>query len=248
MIMNSKYPFFRYITGDSKIHLMNSKMKVISFLLMLLSILLINDYVSLCISFILLLFLMASSKIDIKAYISNIFVVWWIYLILFLVIFFTTLNIQLAILWGLKTILIITLFLVFTFTTSLSEIAWGFECTFIKLKNINIPVSKISLRIAMDIKFISTVFEESKEIRKSMAYRGVPYKKGGLKSLKKMIIPVISLSYKLSRRMAKIMHLRFYGNSKRRTNYHENKVTAFDKVLIFIPIVIIYITIWLGWC
>ena len=120
-------------------------------------------------------------------------------MILFLVIFFTTLNIQLAILWGLKTILIITLFLIFTFTTSLSEIAWGFECTFIKLKNINIPVSKISLRIAMDIKFISTVFEESKEIRKSMAYRGVPYKKGGLKSLKKihMFGDILSMEIKL---------------------------------------------------
>lgn len=246
--MNSKYTFFRYITGDSKIHLMNSKMKIISFLLILLSILLINDYISLCISFMLLLFLMAYSKIDIKAYITNIIAVWWIYLIMFLILFFTTLNISLSFLWTLKIVLIITLLLVLTFTTSLSEIAWGFECVFIKLKKINIPVSKISLRIAMDIKFISTIFEESKEIRKSMAYRGVPYKKDGITSFKKMIIPVISLSYKLSRRMAKVMRLRFYGNSKRRTNYHENKVTTFDKFLIFIPIVIIYITIWLGWC
>lgn len=246
--MNSKYTFFRYITGDSKIHLMNSKMKIISFLLILLSILLINDYISLCISFMLLLFLMAYSKIDIKAYITNIIAVWWIYLIMFLILFFTTLNISLSFLWTLKIVLIITLLLVLTFTTSLSEIAWGFECAFIKLKKINIPVSKISLRIAMDIKFISTIFEESKEIRKSMAYRGIPYKKGGITSFKKMIIPVITLSYKSSRRMAKVMRLRFYGNSKRRTNYHENKVTTFDKFLIFIPIVIIYITIWLGWC
>jgi energy-coupling factor transporter transmembrane protein EcfT len=48
--------------------------------------------------------------------------------------------------------------------------------------------------------------------------------------------------------MAKAMKLRFYGNSKRRTNYHENKVTKFDKVLVIIPIILMYIVIWLGWC
>ena len=80
-----------------------------------------------------------------------------------------------------------------------------------------------------------------------MAYRGVSYNKNKLKSFKKMIVPVISLSYKLSRRMVKIMKLRFYGN-KKRTNYHENKVTKFDKILVFSPVILIYVVIWLGWC
>ena len=38
--MNSKYPFFKYVTGESKIHLMNSKMKIIWFLITLLAIIL----------------------------------------------------------------------------------------------------------------------------------------------------------------------------------------------------------------
>ena len=84
-------------------------------------------------------------------------------------------------------------------------------------------------------------------VRKSMAYRGISYNSNKLKSFKKMIVPVVSLSYKLSRRMVKTMKLRFYGN-KIRTNYHENKITSFDKVLVFLPIILIYIVIWLGWC
>lgn len=246
--MNNKYPFFRYITGSSKVHLMNSKMKIIWFLLTLLALLAINDFISIGILSLFLLLVMYNSKINISAYLSNLFIVWWLYIISFLITFFVSLDSFLSILITLKVILIVILFLILTFTTSLSEIAWGFESAFVRLKKIKIPVSKISLRIAMDIKFISTIFEESKEIRKSMAYRGVPYKKNGLKSFKRMIIPVVSLSYKLSRRMAKVMKLRFYGNSKRRTNYHENKITKFDKVLVFIPIILIYIVIWLGWC
>ena len=42
------------------------------------------------------------------------------------------------------------------------------------------------------------------------------------------------------------MKLRFYGASKKRTNYHEYKVTKFDKILIFINIVLIYAIVWIG--
>lgn len=245
--MNSKYPFFKYVTGESKIHLMNSKMKIIWFLITLLAIILINDYVSLLLFSLFLKFVMGFTKIDFLAYLSNALSVWVMYLFVFVIVFLITLNINLAIISGIKLLLIVTLFLILTFTTSLSEIAWGFECTFIKLKKIKVPVSKISLRIAMDIKFIATLFEESKSIRKSMAYRGVPYKKYGIASFKRMIVPVISISYKTSRRMVKVMRLRFYGNSKR-TNYHENKVTSFDKWLVTIPVLLIYFVIWLGWC
>lgn len=245
--MTNKYPFFRYVSSSSKVHLMNSKMKIIWFLLTLISLLLINDLVSLCILSAFLLIIIGLSKIDVRAYVSNALLVWPLYVLLFILLLCTLLNPTIALIWTLKLFLIIILFLILTFTTSLSEIAWGFECAFACLKKINFPVSKASLKIAMDIKFISTIFEESKIVRKSMAYRGVSYNKNKLKSFKKMIVPVISLSYKLSRRMVKIMKLRFYGN-KKRTNYHENKVTKFDKILVFSPVILIYVVIWLGWC
>ncbi len=80
-----------------------------------------------------------------------------------------------------------------------------------------------------------------------MAYRGVAYKKNKIMAFKKMTIPIIRLSYKLSSRTIAAMKLRFYGSSKKRTNYHENKVTKFDKTLILFDIVLLYVVIWLGW-
>ncbi|MGN1268471.1 MAG: energy-coupling factor transporter transmembrane component T family protein [Candidatus Aphodocola sp.] len=244
----NKYPFFKYVTGDSKMHVMNSKMKIIWFLAMLLCTLIYRDYVSAIILTLLFIFFMASSKISLKAYLSNIFLIWPIYIITFIICYLVTSNILFSILIVIKVIMLVLLFIILTFTTSLSEIAWGFECAFVKLKKIGIPVSKISLKIAMNIKFISTLFEKFKEVRKSMAYRGIPYKNGSFKAFRKMIIPVFSLSYKLSRRMGKIMKLRFYGLSKKRTNYHENKTTKFDKILVISSFILLYIVIWLGWC
>ena len=105
----------------------------------------------------------------------------------------------------------------------------------------------MALNIAFSIKFVSTLFEQARTIRKSMAYRGIPYGKKHNKTLKNMLIPVITLSLKLSRRMIAAMKLRFYGYSKNRTNYRGNKVTGFDKFIIFVEFAIIYLSIWLGW-
>lgn len=244
----NRYPFFKYVTGDSKVHLMNSKLKIVWFLITFLSVLLLRDFVSLSIVFIFLFVIASNTKISFNAYVLNILLVWPVNVLIGLITLLCTFSITTAVLVGIKAMLVIFLFLILTFTTSLSEIAWGFECLFGFLKKIKFPVSKVSLRIAMDIKFISTLFEQSREIRKSMAYRGVPYNKKGLGAFKKMIVPVISLSYKLSRRTVKAMRLRFYGSSKRRTNYHENKTTNYDKILIFLSVVVTYVVIWLGWC
>lgn len=245
--MKSNYSFFRYITGNSKFHTMNSKMKIICFLLSIIISLLISNYLSLLIFSLFLMFILVKTEIKLNVYLTNVLVLWPIYVILFIVCFMTTFDMLFSLLMVLKIIVIVVLCLVLTFTTSLSEIAWGFECLFNPLKKFGIPVSKISLGIALSIKFISTLFDKFKEVRKSMAYRGVPYSKSKITSFTKMTIPVIRLSYRLSVRTIAAMKLRFYGHSNKRTNYHENKVSKFDKVLVFIDVVLLYVVLWMRW-
>ena len=245
--MQNKYPFFKYIKGTSKIHNMNSKFKIANFLFMLLLIILMRDYVSFFMLLLCILYLMMLSKINIKAYLENTLIFWPIYILVLVLSFMLTGNIYLSLVIMFKPILILLLFLLLTFTTSLSEIAWGFECLFIKLKKIKVPVSKISLRIALNIKFVATLFEQFRNIRKSMAYRGVSYGNSRIITFFKMFFPVVNLSYKLSRRMVATMKLRFYGSTNRRTNYHENKETKFDKFLIAYNFLVLYFIIWLGY-
>lgn len=245
--MKDKYPFFRYVTGDSKIHKLNSKMKIAWFLLSILLILILNDYISSLLIFLYLLFIMKETKIPLLAYFENTLLIWIVYVLGFVITFLISCNVLLSCLITIKLMFIIILFLILTFTTSLSEIAWGFECLFLRLKKIHVPVSKISLKISLGIKFVATLFEQSKTIRKSMAYRGVSYSDSKFKTFKKMFFPIIRLSYKLSLRTGTAMRLRFYSNLKRRTNYHENKTTKFDKFLIVNCFVLIYLVIWLGW-
>lgn len=238
---------FKYITGNSKIHTMSSKYKIAYFLLSLIIIILLNDKISILLFGLLTLYMMSETKINIKQYFYNLLVLWPLYIIAGVISFLLTFNIITCIIVLYKLVMIIITFLILTFTTSLSEIAWGFECLFKRLKSINFPVSKMALNIALSIKFISTMFDQGRAIRKSMAYRGVPYNKKHHKAFKNMLIPVMSLSLKLSKRMVAAMKLRFYGYSTNRTNYRGNKVTNFDKVIIFCEFAIIYLALWLGW-
>ena len=194
-----------------------------------------------------LVYMLVESRIDINTYLKNLTLLWPLYIFVMLITYLMTFNVISSVLITIKIFLLILLFLIYTFTTSLSEIAWGFECLFEGLKKIKIPVSKISLRIALVIKFISTLFEQLKNVRKSMAYRGISYSKNDFTVTRKMFIPVIRVSYKLSRSTISAMKLRFYGASNKRTNYHENKVTSFDKLVIVINIIILYIVAWIRW-
>ena len=243
--MNNTH-FLRYVTGSSKVHLMNSKYKTAFVLLCILTIIFVNNYSSASLIGSLLFAMAIFSKVGIKKYLSNILVVWPIYILVFVLTYLVTFNLDCSIVVFLKTILFMLLLLIYTFTTSLSEIAWGFECLFSGLKKLKIPVTKISLRIAFFIKFISTLFEQFKTVRKSMAYRGISYSEPPIKTTSKMFMPVVRLSYKLSVRTIKTMKLRFYGASKKRTNYHENKVTNFDKIIVFVNLVVMYGVLWLG--
>lgn len=244
--MNNKYPFFKYVSGNSKIHKMNSKYKILFILFMFILLTITRDIISLLFLSILVLFFLSKTNINIKYYIYNIIRVYFVFLLIFIVTFLFKLDILYGIFITYKFVLGVLLMLALTFTTSLSEIAWGIECLFTKLKKIKVPVSKIALKIAMYIKFISTIFEQMITIRKSMAYRGVAYT-SKVTAFKNMIIPVLTLSYKRSKRMISSMKLRFYGYSKNRTNYNENKTTKFDKYLIVIECIMLYFIIWLGW-
>ena len=245
--MNKKHSFFKYIPRESKVHMMNSKMKVAWFLLSVFITLLLKDYFSVLIVSSFLIYIVIKTKIDFDVYASNILILWFIYYFTFLLSFLVTFDLLLSLLIVLKLVLIVILFLILTFTTSLSEIAWGFESLFKPLKKIGFPVSNASLMIALAIKFFSNLFDQSRAVRKSMAYRGIPYKKNRITTFRKMTIPIIRLSYKLSTRTIAVMKLRFYGYGKKRTNYHENKVTKFDKTLIILDFILFYFVIWLGW-
>ena len=194
--MYNYYPFFKYVSGNSKIHVMSSKLKILLFLILIINVIFINDVISLLLMLVMILFLISISNIKPNHYINNAYEVWPLYIISFIISMAISFSITAGIFSFVKSIFIILLFLILTFTTSLSEIAWGFEKLFERLKKIKVPVAKIALSISMLIKFIASLSSRYKSIRKSMAYRGVAYHGNFITTFRKITITVISISIK----------------------------------------------------
>ena len=239
--MNS-VSYFRYITKDSFLHKMNSKIKILNLLLLLLSIILVNNNYIYLVIFIIIFFTMIKSKINLNVYLINFLELWVLYVITFLISYFITFDVYKSCFILVKEFYIVFLFLILTFTTSLSEISWGFECLFNPLKKYKLPVSKISLKLALSIKFLSSFVNKYKEIKKSILYRGISYN-SRLKLFKEIFLSSIRLSINLTKKTSLSMKLRFYGYKNNRTNYHDNKKTKLDKLFIFLNCVLLYIII-----
>lgn len=244
--MNNKYTFFKYVFNDSKIHTMNSKTKISIIFLLLISSILLVDYVSLICLLLFLIYLSYKSKISYINYLKNEFIVWPFYLFVFIISLVLSYDISISLICVLKFILIIKTLLILTATTSLSEIAWGIEGVLKPLKKIKISVSNFSLKIALGIKLISTLFDQTKEVRKSMAYRGLPYNNNPISTFKKIFVPALTLSIKHILNVKTAMKLKFYGSTKKRTNYREFKKTKFDNILFIISLILLYLTIYFG--
>ena len=83
--MRDKYPFFNYVTGNSKVHNMNSKNKVLFIIIYILLLILLRDKYSTMLISLLTLFVLYKTKINLLAYIYNAFRVWIVYVISFII-------------------------------------------------------------------------------------------------------------------------------------------------------------------
>ena len=93
---------------------------------------------------------------------------------------------------------------------------------------------------------ISVLFDKIRSVKKSMAYRGINNRRGIIYNFNNVFIPALTLSFRHVINIKNAMRLRFYGSKKMRTNYHEYKKGKMDKYIIILLILLLYLTIDLG--
>ena len=96
IIMNNNYPFFKYISGDSKVHKMNSKYKILFILFMFILLAITRDIISLLILSVYVLFFISKTNINIKYYVYNTIRVYFVFLLTFIFVFLLKLDILYA--------------------------------------------------------------------------------------------------------------------------------------------------------
>jgi len=263
--MLSKMLLGRYIPGNSMIHRIDPRAKIIAVLLFMIIVFFANHWTG---YLLLILFVLSLTKL---AGLSLIFLFNGLKLILLLIIFtfmmhlfftkggtvlidagwFTIesegivhgiyITIRLAML-----ILITTLL---TLTTSPLSLTDAIERICRPLKVLRVPVHEIAMMMSISLRFIPTLMDETEKIIKAQSARGSTFMTGSLKSrlnaLTPIFIPLFISAFKRAEEMAVAMEVRGYQGEKGRTSYRvldwQFKDTAVIIMMILFGIVLFMI-------
>lgn len=236
----------RYYQRDSVVHKLNPIFKIISLMVMIISIFFIDNYIDILMLVSYLFLSIIYSDIEIKTYIKNILgiKIFLIFILVIDLIFFTTVH---QIVFDLFRIIFIILYSsILTYTTVITELTYGIEKILNPLKKI-IPVSDIAMVISLSIRYIPSLTEEAGRIIRAQKLRGISFDsnniKEKIKNITSILIPIFVISLKKSEKMADIMDIRLYNYGKSKTNYRSNSWKIIDTLLLFLNIVILIIVI-----
>ncbi len=136
-----------------------------------------------------------------------------------------------------------------TYTTSPISLTDGLESLLSPLKKIKVPVHFFAMMMAISLRFIPILVEETEKIMNAQKSRGADFNNGGLvkraKSLIPILIPLFASAFTRSEELATAMECRCYRGDKNRTKLVKLQYRARDFMWFFIFVFILSTVIFL---
>lgn len=244
----SKIILGRYIPGNTIIYKLDPRGKIITVFLYIIVIFLANNWLTYFILAIFTLGAVAATGLRLKIYWDGVKpLIWLILFTSILQLFFTSggriywqwgilsitqYGIQNSIYIFLRFVMIILVSTVLTLTTTSLQIADALTWILTPLKYLKFPIEQISLVMAIALRFVPTLMDETVKIMNTQRARGVDFNSGGLIKRAKNIIPILvplfinSLTIALDLSVA--MESRGYRENAPRTHYRTLKWSKYD--------------------
>ncbi|HFI0183580.1 TPA: energy-coupling factor transporter transmembrane protein EcfT [Streptococcus suis] len=229
----------RYIPGNSMIHRLDPRSKLLAMFAFLLLIFWANNLITnvLIIAFVFAMVLL--SQIRLSFFINGLKPMIGIILFTtFFQVFFTPgasvlwefwifkvsiEGLQQALIIFIRFVLIIFFSTLLTLTTTPLSLADGIESGLAPLKRLKVPVHEIGLMLSMSLRFVPTLMDDTTRIMNAQRARGVDFNEGNLiqkvNSVIPILIPLFASSFKRADALATAMEARGYHGGEGRTKY-----------------------------
>ncbi len=249
----------QYIEGNSFIHRMDARIKILLSLVYIIILFLISSPLGYALVFMFTAFLVWLSKLPVK------YIIRGLKPMLYILIFTSIINLFMTqggeVLWtcpffesvkiteaGLKTAVIMVLRLsllvvvtsLLTLTTSPLMLTDGIEKLLKPFEVIKVPAHEIAMMMTIAIRFIPTLSEETEKIIKAQTARGADFESGNLlkraKAMIPLLVPLFISAFRRADDLAVAMDSRCYHGGKNRTRMKQMKMTWRDAVASFVVI------------
>ena len=222
----------QYFPGNSLIHRLDPRMKIIMVIIYIAALFTAKSYVSYAVMLGFLITCIAISKIKfktlLKLFLTNgehvIFQVWKLRL--------TWEGVRTAVFMVLRlTMLVMGTFLL-TYTTSPLALTDGIERLLNPLKKIKVPVHELAMMMSIAIRFIPTLVEETDKIMSAQKARGASFDTGNIlqraKALLPLMVPLFVSAFRRADELAIAMESRCYHGGVGRTRMNVLKLRRLD--------------------
>ena len=229
----------RYIPGNSMIHRLDPRSKLLAMFAFLLLIFWANNLITNVLIIAFVFAMVVLSQIRLSFFINGLKPMIGIILFTtFFQVFFTPgasdlwefwifkvsiEGLQQALIIFIRFVLIIFFSTLLTLTTTPLSLADGIESGLAPLKRLKVPVHEIGLMLSMSSRFVPTLMDDTTRIMNAQRARGVDFNEGNLiqkvKSVIPILIPLFASSFKRADALATAMEARGYKGGEGRTKY-----------------------------
>ena len=238
----------QYFPGNSFIHRLDPRTKLIALVVYIVALFLAVSWVSYALMVLFLLVCIHVSTIPAKSFIRGmkplIFILVFTgvlnlffttdgeVLVDFWIITITTGGLQRAVFMVIRILLLICGTFLLTYTTSPISLTDGVESLMNPLKKIKVPVHELSMMMCIALRFIPTLIEETDKIMSAQKARGADFESGTLmekaKALIPILVPLFISAFRRADELATAMECRCYQGGEGRTKMKLLRYTLWD--------------------
>ncbi|WP_367006723.1 energy-coupling factor transporter transmembrane protein EcfT [Streptococcus sp. ZY19097] len=246
----------RYIPGNSLIHRLDPRSKLIAMILYIIIVFWANNFITNLIMLTFTLVVIFLSQVKLSFFFNGIKPM--VGIILFTTIFqmlftqggevflslwiikITSYGLSQAALIFTRFLLIILFSTLLTLTTTPLSLADAVESLLKPLERLKVPAHEIGLMLSLSLRFVPTLMDDTTRIMNAQRARGVDFGEGNLiqkvKSIIPILIPLFGSSFKRADALAIAMEARGYQGGDGRTKYRLLKWTTKDSLTILVII------------
>ena len=247
----------QYIPGDSLVHRLDPRVKIVLIFLFIVFLFVAQNFVSLLLLVISVVVSILLSGVPLRHYLKS------IKAILFIVLFTSVLNlfygggetllkigfmeiksggVSNAVFITVRIISLILLSAVLTFTTSPTSLTDAIERLMKPLKVFHVKVHEIAMMMTIALRFVPTLLEETDKIMSAQKARGADMESGGFaqraRALLPILIPLFVSSFRRAYDLAMAMECRCYHGGEGRTKMKVLHAGARDAVASVVVVLI----------
>ena len=252
--MMEKMIFGRFIPGDSFVHRLDPRAKLLFVFAFIIVVFLANDPVTYGILLVFTLFVIVMSRIKVFFLINGLKPVLILMIFTFLLhVLFTREGAVIIELGPLKVyeeglrqgifisirfLVLVFITSVLTLTTSPISITDGIETLLNPFKKVKLPVHELALMMSIALRFIPTLMDETDKIMKAQMARGSDLSAGPLmdrmKAIVPLLVPLFVSAFKRAEDLATAMEVRGYKGGEGRTRYRQLKWSVADTAILVV--------------